>query len=274
MASKDKKRSESRVSRPDGLSSVELPTDHKTLCLLLGALTEFIGRCVRKTKSADYAQVKQLFVDFQNQQSCADAQVDDFQAGLVAALPFVDAGTLSSHIIEFDKRLDEWTRRVNREHDRKPLVLGNVEQRKAKRAALETKRKEAADIDARIRRNLVAASEDLTELLITLQQKLVGALTDSGQDASSYFPISELYPREFRTYKKAKKFVDDNGIRTLKPSRQRLMVHVGDWMKAIIKKDDNAFEAIDIDPEILEDATCEIEERKAKAQLKIKSPKT
>jgi hypothetical protein len=106
-----------------------------------------------------------------------------------------------------------------------------------------------------LRRELARLDLDLLEIecmheLERLEGERVKTAAQAG-DRAAYRPATEiLAASSFPTYKALRAYLDKHPeIRTLKPSKQRLLVHAGDWMRCCSRQDDTAFEALDESPE-------------------------
>lgn len=84
--------------------------------------------------------------------------------------------------------------------------------------------------------------EDLDDALwlLMLAARQAGDGPDS-EDDSAYVPASWLYPEKFKTYRKFEGFLEGDGkdIRRRKPSKNRLLVHAGDWVRCWASKKDS-----------------------------------
>jgi hypothetical protein len=64
-------------------------------------------------------------------------------------------------------------------------------------------------------------------------------------DDSVWVSASKLCPDKGISLKTARAFCEKNGIRNRKPSRQRLVIHAGDWANYWARKDAGEFEGLD-----------------------------
>jgi hypothetical protein len=82
-------------------------------------------------------------------------------------------------------------------------------------------------------------------------------------DLSGYVLASQLWPRSFESYKRLGAFLKKHPqIRTDKTSRQRLLIHAGDFHRAVAVRDKQSFDALDAPAKQIEDFLKESGQRR------------
>jgi len=83
-----------------------------------------------------------------------------------------------------------------------------------------------------------------------------------GADDTAFVPAKSLWQDKFDTYSKFRNWLKQNqNIRTRKPSKNRLEIHSGDWVRAWNFQSDAEFKSLDA-AEVEQDCVEEIEKRK------------
>jgi hypothetical protein len=89
-----------------------------------------------------------------------------------------------------------------------------------------------------------------------------------GADLTAYRPASEFLNTErFTTYKRLHAALKMHGwIRTLKPSKHRLLIHAGDWHQFLAAIEGVGFDALDQNPAVIDEIVRQAAERQRQAR--------
>jgi hypothetical protein len=88
-----------------------------------------------------------------------------------------------------------------------------------------------------------------------------------GDDPSAYRPAKEFLNSDIPTYKALRRVLKKRAeIRTKKPTKQRLLIHAGDWSRYQNALALAAFNALDANPEIVDSFLAESQRTKEKIQ--------
>ncbi len=117
---------------------------------------------------------------------------------------------------------------------------------------------------------LKALENQFDDTLAAIQIAAVDVTIPSDQtDDSAFRPAKEFLGEQFDTYGKLTAALERNpSIRNRKPSKQRLEIHAGDWLKFLNERAAEQIDSLDLSAELVDDAVKNIEARKAAERAK------